>query len=131
MIQFLAWALLFITIACHEGHGNQVEVPSGHSTCRYLHLHTPAGNKPVGCTWHCTNKGVGGSTVKSESNSRECLTVSPTGFYGMKCGVNYTCKLGLCDEQDKCNPSNLFVGCWKEADPQIAHSQVQSFGCPD
>ncbi|KAL3245350.1 hypothetical protein MRX96_046992 [Rhipicephalus microplus] len=102
MIQFLAWALLFITIACHEGHGNQVEVPSGHSTCRYLHLHTPAGN-----------------------------TVSPTGFYGMKCGVNYTCKLGLCDEQDKCNPSNLFVGCWKEADPQIAHSQVQSFGCPD
>ncbi|KAL3237304.1 hypothetical protein MRX96_022070 [Rhipicephalus microplus] len=130
MVQLFAWALLFLTIACPEAHEKQEKVPNGNSKCEYLHLNTPAGSKQVGCTWHCMHKTGGSAVVTSGEKPDECITVTPAGFYSMKCGVNYTCKLGLCDTGNKCQSSNLLVGCWKEPSPGIPHAHVQSFGCP-
>uniref|UniRef100_L7M8Y9 Evasin n=1 Tax=Rhipicephalus pulchellus TaxID=72859 RepID=L7M8Y9_RHIPC len=130
MARRLSWLAVFLIIACHLGHGEERKPQSGHTICRYLHLYTHAGNKPVGCQRHCISTGAGKAIHRTNRESKECITVSPTGFYAMKCEVNYTCKLGLCDENDNCNPSNLLIGCWKLDEPNVPYSPVPSYGCP-
>uniref|UniRef100_A0A224Y3F9 Evasin n=1 Tax=Rhipicephalus zambeziensis TaxID=60191 RepID=A0A224Y3F9_9ACAR len=85
MVRFLSWAASFFIIlsACHLGHGKEQKPQYGVTTCRDLVLETPAGK-----------------------------TVSPAGHDAMSRGVNYTCKLGLCKQQN-CHSSNLYVDCWK------------------
>ncbi|KAL1458801.1 hypothetical protein MTO96_027667, partial [Rhipicephalus appendiculatus] len=70
--------------------------------------------KKVGCQYDCS--GPNPPTVPFPWTSEECLTVSTAGYDGMKPYVNYTCKLGLCGTTkttQTCNPSNLFIDCWK------------------
>ncbi|XP_075724375.1 uncharacterized protein LOC142767045 [Rhipicephalus microplus] len=121
--------LVIIVSACYLGHGEEQDVKRGHAICQYLHLYTPAGNKQVGCTWHCVGTEERKVTMHSDRLTPECLTVSPAGFDGMKCGVNYKCKLGLCDEHHKCISSNIFIDCWKLAQLPDGFSHVKPYTC--
>uniref|UniRef100_A0A224Y3G0 Evasin n=1 Tax=Rhipicephalus zambeziensis TaxID=60191 RepID=A0A224Y3G0_9ACAR len=114
MVRFLSWAASFFIIlsACHLGHGKEQKPQYGVTTCRDLVLETPAGKKRVGCQLHCTTVGTGGGSASYSNDLDECLTVSPAGHDAMSRGVNYTCKLGLCKQQN-CHSSNLYVDCWK------------------
>uniref|UniRef100_A0A6G5A437 Evasin n=1 Tax=Rhipicephalus microplus TaxID=6941 RepID=A0A6G5A437_RHIMP len=115
MVRFFLWAAIFSVIACHLERGSLLDVAALKEQGLYtkferLVLQTPAGEKHVGCKLGFT----GSAVAQSPGSWMECLTVSQAGYKGMKPGVPYTCKLGLCgNDKQKCNPSNLFIPCWK------------------
>uniref|UniRef100_A0A131Z4Y5 Evasin n=1 Tax=Rhipicephalus appendiculatus TaxID=34631 RepID=A0A131Z4Y5_RHIAP len=109
MALLFSWGTFFlIIVSAGHGEGNKwpeapkdFELIRATATCRALYLYTHAG-----------------------------VTVSSAGFHRMKCEVNYTCKLGLCDQALNCQPSNLLVGCWKLPLISTQPSDVESYGCP-
>uniref|UniRef100_L7MAB0 Evasin n=1 Tax=Rhipicephalus pulchellus TaxID=72859 RepID=L7MAB0_RHIPC len=115
MVQIFSWATLFIFLvsACHHGHGQHPAGQRGSTECQHLQLETAAGKKNVGCKLACETKGSVEAVINVGLGSEECLTVSISGYHRMAAGVNYTCKLGLCQKGTECHPSNLLIGCWK------------------
>uniref|UniRef100_A0A131Z6N2 Evasin n=1 Tax=Rhipicephalus appendiculatus TaxID=34631 RepID=A0A131Z6N2_RHIAP len=138
MALLFSWGTFFlIIVSAGHGEGNKwpeapkdFELIRATATCRALYLYTHAGVKRVTCKWDCKHEGPGKTEVHSSKQGDECLTVSSAGFHRMKCEVNYTCKLGLCDQALNCQPSNLLVGCWKLPLISTQPSDVESYGCP-
>uniref|UniRef100_A0A6G5AF29 Evasin n=1 Tax=Rhipicephalus microplus TaxID=6941 RepID=A0A6G5AF29_RHIMP len=126
-----------VYVSAAHGHGSEGHLVaengqsglSAKATCRSLQLYTHAGPKQVTCKVDCKHEGPGATIMHNSKKGDECLTVSPAGFDHMKCEVNYTCKLGLCDHALDCQPSNLLIGCWKPI-PTNQYSHVISYKCP-
>ncbi|XP_049524362.1 evasin P1181-like [Dermacentor silvarum] len=100
------WAVLLLISASNLAHGTEQAVGN---VCTEEKLQTAGGEKPVGCEHQCTNPNLG----QSGSTSGECINTSPEAVKYMTAGVNHTCTLGLCGSNMKCEPSGLYIACWK------------------
>uniref|UniRef100_L7MC92 Evasin n=1 Tax=Rhipicephalus pulchellus TaxID=72859 RepID=L7MC92_RHIPC len=115
MVGPFSWAVFvaIIVSACHLGHGSGEVFAGVTSHCKPLRLETPSGPIMVGCRFVCTNGG------QAHRNQIACLTL-PTHVYDcMQPAVNYTCKLGVCNDGPNCKPSNLYTGCWRVETPVV------------
>uniref|UniRef100_A0A131YS00 Evasin n=1 Tax=Rhipicephalus appendiculatus TaxID=34631 RepID=A0A131YS00_RHIAP len=109
MVGLFSWAIFFATIACSLGNTG---VSIGLTNCMRLTWDTTAGTKFIGCKNFCdpSNSAVG----------RECLVLSPSVSTHGRQGVNYTCLLGECDQQNDCKPADLLIDCWAPKPNQIS-----------
>ncbi|KAL1444153.1 hypothetical protein MTO96_045658 [Rhipicephalus appendiculatus] len=64
--------------------------------------------------------------IQLAEGATEIQTVSVSGYKCMDIGVNYTCKLGICDSKHQCVFSNLYVDCWKTDTPAYGNVPVKS-----
>uniref|UniRef100_L7MA88 Evasin n=1 Tax=Rhipicephalus pulchellus TaxID=72859 RepID=L7MA88_RHIPC len=106
MVQVFPWAAFLLIIACYLGHGSG----TSSTNCDPFNMQTPAGLKVVGCAPICQKRT---DPVKASRSKMECLIVSPEARNHIVVDVNYTCELGICDGDNNCNSSDLFIGCWK------------------
>ncbi|KAL3198248.1 hypothetical protein MRX96_044469 [Rhipicephalus microplus] len=69
-----------------------------------------AAQQIVGCKHVCEEQAP---SVGVFIPRRQCLAVSTDAVKHMSRLVKYKCELGICEEGNKCNASDLLISCWK------------------
>ncbi|KAK8786824.1 hypothetical protein V5799_023399 [Amblyomma americanum] len=100
--------IIVIIISILMASGTGLTAERRQQECSTAHLYTEDGKIRAGCAMKC-NYGSNGYFT----NSEVCTDAPDELFNRMKPGHNYTCQLGQCGHNAKCQLSGLLTGCWK------------------
>uniref|UniRef100_L7M220 Evasin n=1 Tax=Rhipicephalus pulchellus TaxID=72859 RepID=L7M220_RHIPC len=108
MVRLFSWVVFFAIFGCSRGNA---DTSYGLTPCIRLPVNTSAGTKYIGC--HHVRCPPESTMSQTNLCGRECVALLSGASNYMKIGVNYKCRLGECNEANKCITFDLFIDCWR------------------